>query len=280
MKGLDLTLYLVAGSDGMDEEIFLKKIEDALRGGVTLLQLREKEKDALAVYRLALRVNELAEKYGVPLIVDDRADVALAVGAAGVHVGQLDLPVFAARKLLDEASCGVRNIALKDKIFGVDGEADGAKKTELKDKTVGVDETDSIKNAALKDKIFGIDGEADSIKNAALKDKIVGATAKTVEQALRAEREGADYVGVGAIYPTTTKVRTVLTPVSVLKDICSAVKIPAVAIGGLNEENSHVLRGSGFSGVAVVTAIMKADDPYRAARELKERIIELREKRE
>jgi thiamine-phosphate pyrophosphorylase len=261
MNGLDLTLYLVAGSDGMDEEIFLKKIEDALRGGVTLLQLREKEKDALAIYRLALKVNDLAKKYGVPLLIDDRADIALAVGAAGVHVGQLDLPIFAARKLLDasyekeneNSAAYAKDMPLKNKI-SIDGISDYTK-------------ADSKEDAAY-------------AKDMPLKNKIVGATAKTVEQALRAEREGADYVGVGAIYPTTTKVRTVLTPVSVLKDICSAIKIPAVAIGGLNKDNSYILEGSGFSGVAVVTAIMKADDPYRAAIELKEKIIKLREKKE
>jgi thiamine-phosphate pyrophosphorylase len=241
---LDLTLYLVAGSDGMNEEVFLKKIDDALRGGVTLLQLREKEKDALAVYKLALKVGELAKKYGVPLVIDDRADIALAVDAAGVHVWQSDLPVGAARKLID-ASCG-KGIGANER--GVYYANDGA---DISDCTEVI-----------------------------VKKKIVGATAKTVEQALRAEREGADYVGVGAIYPTTTKVKTVLTPVTVLKDICSAVKIPAVAIGGLNKDNSYVLAGSGFSGVAVVTALMKADDTYRAARELKERIIKLREKRE
>ncbi|MDR2047732.1 MAG: thiamine phosphate synthase [Clostridiales bacterium] len=210
-KAIDLTLYLVAGSDGMDESVFLAKIEDALRGGVTLLQLREKEKEGGALYEIAVKVKAVADRYGVPLIVDDRADIALAVGADGVHVGRSDIPVHIARGLM------------------------GA-------------------------------------------DKIVGATAKTVGQALQAQAEGADYVGVGAIYPTTTKVKTMLTPVSALKAIADAVRIPAAAIGGLNEDNIDVLKGSGFSGIAVVSALMKSGDAYKAARGLRKAVEMLRGK--
>ncbi|MDR1906294.1 MAG: thiamine phosphate synthase [Clostridiales bacterium] len=194
-------LYLVAGSDGLSESVFLKKIEDALAAGITLMQLREKEKEGGAIFELAKKVNALCVKYGVPLIIDDRADIALAAGAAGVHVGQNDLPVYQARRLMGS-------------------------------------------------------------------DKIVGATAKTVEQALAAQRDGADYVGVGAIYPTTTKVKTVLTHVSVLKDICRAVDIPVFAIGGLNKDNLDPLKGVNIAGIAVVTAIMKPDDTKDAVKEL------------
>lgn len=205
----DLTLYLVADSTGMEESAFLAKVEAACRGGVTLLQLREKERGGRDFLRLAERTREIADRFSVPLLIDDRADIALASGAAGVHVGQEDLPVDAARRLLGP-------------------------------------------------------------------DRIVGATAKTVEQALTAKAQGADYLGVGAIYPTTTKVKTVRTKVETLAEIVRASGLPVAAIGGLNSENCGILQGSGFSGAAVVSAILKADDPEAAARTLKARVEALR----
>lgn len=208
-KYMDTTLYLVTDSSYHTEESFLRTVEEALRGGVTLLQLREKEKSAREYMELAGKVKEICGRYGVPLLIDDRVDVAAAVGAAGVHVGQSDIPVAAARKILGP-------------------------------------------------------------------DKIVGATAKTVEQALEAWRQGADYLGVGAIYPTTTKVKTILTKVSTLKEICEAVPIPVNAIGGLNAGNMDVLEGSGIAGICVVSAIMKSEDPRRTAEELKEGVIRLK----
>ena len=206
---MDTTLYLVTDSSYHTEESFLRTVEEALRGGVTLLQLREKEKSAREYMELAGKVKEICGRYGVPLLIDDRVDVAAAVGAAGVHVGQSDIPVAAARKILGP-------------------------------------------------------------------DKIVGATAKTVEQALEAWRQGADYLGVGAIYPTTTKVKTILTKVSTLKEICEAVPIPVNAIGGLNAGNMDVLEGSGIAGSCVVSALMKSEDPRRTAEELKEGVIRLK----
>lgn len=206
---MDTTLYLVTDSSYHTEESFLRTVEEALRGGLTLLQLREKEKSAREYMELAGKVKEICGRYGVPLLIDDRVDVAAAVGAAGVHVGQSDIPVAAARKILGP-------------------------------------------------------------------DKIVGATAKTVEQALEAWRQGADYLGVGAIYPTTTKVKTILTKVSTLKEICEAVPIPVNAIGGLNAGNMDVLEGSGIAGICVVSAIMKSEDPRRTAEELKEGVIRLK----
>lgn len=206
---MDTTLYLVTDSSYHTEETFLRTVEEALRGGVTLLQLREKEKSAREYMELAGKVREICDSYGVPLLIDDRVDVAAAVGAAGVHVGQSDIPVAAARKILGP-------------------------------------------------------------------DKIVGATAKTVAQALEAWRQGADYLGVGAIYPTTTKVKTILTKVSTLKEICETVPIPVNAIGGLNAGNMDVLEGSGIAGICVVSAIMKSEDPRRTAEELKDRIIRLK----
>lgn len=209
---LDTTLYLVTDSTNLEEDAFLLKVEEALRGGVTLLQLREKERSGREYLRLARSVREVADRYGVPLLIDDRVDVALACGCAGVHVGQTDIPVRDARKLLGP-------------------------------------------------------------------DRVVGATAKTVSQAREAWEQGADYLGVGAIYPTTTKVVTVLTPVERLRDICAAVPIPANAIGGLNEGNLEVLRGVPIAGICVVSAIMKAADPRAAAQGLKRRVLEMRDGR-
>ena len=201
MNQVDLSLYLITDSEGLEERDFLSRVEKALAAGVTLLQLREKERDSRSLYELAKKVNELAVSYGVPLIIDDRVDIALAVDAAGVHVGKRDLPVSEARRLMGAG-------------------------------------------------------------------KIVGATAKTVEQAIDATVQGADYLGVGAIYPTTTKVITVLTPVKTLADICRTVEIPAVAIGGLNAGNLKVLKGAGMAGIAVVSAIMKADNVSATVKEL------------
>lgn len=203
MKTLDTTLYLVTDSTGLTEQEFLSRTEQALQGGVTLLQIREKERSTREYIHLAAQVHELAKGYNVPLLVDDRVDVALAVDAEGVHVGQTDMPVEMARRLLGP-------------------------------------------------------------------DKIVGATAKTVPQALEAWQQGADYLGVGAIYPTTTKVVTVITSTETLADICAAVPIPVNAIGGLNRDNLGVLKGTGIRGICVVSAIMKAADPKAAAQQLRE----------
>lgn len=205
MKQFDTSLYFITDSTGFAEEEFLGRIEAALQGGVTCLQIREKEKSTRDYLSLARKVHELTKKYTVPLIIDDRLDIAMAIDAEGVHLGQSDMPIHLARK-----------------IFGP--------------------------------------------------DKIIGATAKTVPQALEAWEQGADYLGVGAIYPTTTKVKTVLTSTDTLRDICSAVPIPANAIGGLNKDNIHILAGIPIGGICVVSAIMKADDPRQAAIELKEKV--------
>ena len=208
MKKFDPSLYFITDSTNYSEEEFLHRVEQALRGGVTLLQLREKNKSTREYLELAEKVHTLTRRYGVPLIIDDRVDVALAIDAEGVHVGASDLPVAIARKLMGE-------------------------------------------------------------------DKIVGATAKTVPWAMEAWEQGADYLGVGAIYPTTTKVKTVLTSTDTLRDICHAVPIPVNAIGGLNRDNIDILAGIPVAGICVVSAIMKADDPKKAAAELKVRAKEL-----
>lgn len=208
MRTFDPSLYFITDSTNYTEEEFLYRVEEALKGGVTLLQLREKEKSTREYIDLARKVHAITKRYNVPLIIDDRVDVALAIDAEGVHVGASDMPVTTARKLMGD-------------------------------------------------------------------DKIVGATAKTVPWAKEAYEQGADYLGVGAIYPTTTKVKTVLTSTDTLRDICNAVPIPANAIGGLNKDNIDVLAGIPIAGICVVSAIMKADDPKTAAEQLKARAKEL-----
>ena len=210
MKKLDTTMYFITDSTNYTEDEFLYRVEEACKGGVTLIQLREKERTTREYLSLAEKVHEITRKYDIPLIIDDRVDVALAVNAEGVHVGQSDMPVNIARKLMGG-------------------------------------------------------------------DKIVGATAKTVPQAIEAYEQGADYLGVGAIYPTATKVKTVLTSVDTLKEIVKAVPIRVNAIGGLNKDNIHVLKDSGIDGICVVSAIMKADNPCAAARELREAFNELQQ---
>ena len=208
MKNFDPSLYFITDSTNYSEEEFLRRVEQALLGGATLVQLREKEKSTREYIDLAEKVHAITKRYNVPLIIDDRVDVALAIDAEGVHVGASDMPVATARRLM------------------------GA-------------------------------------------DKIVGATAKTVPWAMEAYEQGADYLGVGAIFPTTTKVITVLTAVETLRDICNTVPIPVNAIGGLNKDNIDVLEGIPVAGICVVSAIMKADDPKHAAQELKSRAQEL-----
>ena len=208
MKTLDTSLYFITDSTACEEGDFLRRVDAALQGGVTILQLREKNKNTREYIALAEKVHALAQRYGVPLIIDDRVDVALAVDAEGVHLGAEDMEIVTARKLLGEG-------------------------------------------------------------------KIIGATAKTVPWALDAAAQGADYLGVGAIFPTTTKVKTVLTSVGTLRDICRAVSIPVNAIGGLNKDNLDVLSGIPIAGICAVSAIMKAEDPKAAAEGLRARAKEL-----
>lgn len=208
MRELDTGIYVITDSSGFSEKEFLYRVEEALLGGATLLQLREKEKTTREYLELAEKVHRITAKYHVPLVIDDRVDVALAMGAEGVHVGQRDMPVWLARKLMG-------------------------------------------------------------------KDKIIGATAKTVCQAREACEQGADYLGVGAIFPTTTKVKTVLTSVDTLKEICTSVSIPVNAIGGLNQSNVHTLKGIPVAGICVVSAVIKAESPQTAVKELIEKVKEI-----
>ena len=205
----DTTLYFITDSTGYEQDEFLRRVRSALEGGVTIIQLREKNRTTKEYIDIANADHEITKEFGVPLIIDDRIDVMLATDCEGVHVGAEDMPVAMARKLIG-------------------------------------------------------------------KDKILGATAKTVETATKAYNDGADYLGVGAIYPTTTKVKTVLTSTETLDAITKAVPIPVNAIGGLNSGNIGVLRGINIAGVCAVSAIMKASCPKTAAEELKNAFEDLR----
>lgn len=188
-----LRLYLVTNRYQDPLKTFLKKVEQACQSGVTMIQLREKQLTTNQYYELAKMVKQITDTYQVPLIIDDRLDVCLAVDAAGLHIGDDELPVSVARQVLGT-------------------------------------------------------------------EKILGVTAKTVKRALEAEESGADYLGTGAIFPTTTKENAPITLISTLKDICQAVGIPVVAIGGLTCENIHQLSGTGIAGIAVVRDLMQARD--------------------
>ena len=188
-----LRLYLVTNRYQDSLESFLEKIETACRSGVTIVQLREKNITTNQYYQLAKQVKEITDAYQVPLIIDDRLDVCLAVDAAGLHIGDDELPVSVARQVLGP-------------------------------------------------------------------DKILGVTAKTVKRALEAEEGGANYLGTGAIFPTTTKENAPITLISTLKTICQRVAIPVVAIGGLTSENIDQLIGTGIAGIAVVRDLMQAED--------------------
>lgn len=196
-------LYFVT-AEATSTESLLEIIEAAVKGGVTMVQLREKKSPGKAFYERAEQVKRLLDRYQVPLLINDRIDIALAIGASGVHIGQSDLPLDVVRKLLPPSM-------------------------------------------------------------------IVGISVSTVEQAEVAEKQGADYIGVGAIFPTKSKENAKTLPEGRLTAITDAVKVPAVAIGGIQQDNIAELKGKELSGVAVVSAIMQAKDPEEAARALKEK---------
>ena len=200
MKTLDLSLYLVTDKSD-DVEKFLKTIEEAIKGGVSVVQIREKTADTLDFYNLALKVKEITEKHNVPLIINDRVDVALAVDAEGVHVGQSDMPCDVTRALVGP-------------------------------------------------------------------DKIVGVSAATIEEARKAESDGADYIGAGAVFPTATKDDAPKITKKDLKEIVESISIPVVAIGGITLNNAHELIDTGIAGLSVVSAIMSSENPKKSSEEL------------
>lgn len=200
MNNINLSLYLVT-DNSENEEKFLKTIEEAILGGVSVVQIREKTADTLEFYNLALKVKEITTKYNIPLIVNDRVDIALAIDADGVHVGQSDMPCDITRELIG-------------------------------------------------------------------KEKILGVSAATIEEAKKAEMDGADYIGTGAVFPTTTKDDAESVTKKELTDIVNSINIPVVAIGGINLENADELKDTGIAGLSVVSAIMSADNPKKASEEL------------
>ena len=197
-----LRLYAVTDRAWVGRQTFLEQIEDALRGGVTIVQLREKHLDEDAFTTQAVQIRTLCRRYGVPLIINDNVDVALRSGADGVHVGMEDTPVAELRRRVGP-------------------------------------------------------------------DFLIGATAKTVDQARAAEAAGADYLGVGAVFPSPTKKNAIRITNEQLQTICTCVSIPTVAIGGIDRGNVLQLRGCGMDGIAVVSALFGAADIRAAAQELK-----------
>ena len=200
-----LLLYAVTDQAWVGNQTLLEQIEDALKGGATIVQLREKKMDENSFVEEAIQVRDLCHKYHVPLIINDNVEVALKSGADGVHVGIEDAHVAEIRKRVSA-------------------------------------------------------------------DFIIGATCKTVEQAKIAEAAGADYMGVGAVFPSPTKTNAVRITNEQLREIIASVSIPAVAIGGISYDNVCEIKGSSVSGVAVVSAIFGAEDIKKATTLLKDRV--------
>lgn len=196
-----MLLYAVTDRSWLGNRTLAEQVEDTLKGGATFIQLREKELDFDDFVKEARAIKTLTDAYKIPFVINDAVEVALAVDADGVHVGQDDMAAGELRKRIG--------------------------------------------------------------------DKIIGVSADTVELALKAEADGADYIGVGAIYATATKTDAEVVPFKTIAAICQAVTIPVVAIGGLNETNIHNLAGTGVDGVALVSAIFAKDDIVRATRELR-----------
>lgn len=197
-----LLLYAVTDRSWLNGKNLCSQVEEALKGGASFLQLREKELDEARFLDEAAELKMLCRKFGVPFVINDNVAIAAAVGADGVHVGQTDMGAGEARAKLGP-------------------------------------------------------------------DKIIGVSVRTVEQAVSACQNGADYLGVGAVFPTGTKTDASGVSIATLREICRAVDIPVVAIGGITEENVAALAGSGISGVAVVSAIFAQNDIRRAAERLK-----------
>ena len=198
-------LYAVTDRSWTGQQSLYEQIEEALKGGVTMVQLREKQLSEDELVAEAIQIKELCHRYEVPLIINDNVDAALKSGADGVHVGIEDAPVSEIRKRAGD-------------------------------------------------------------------DFIIGATAKTTEQAKAAEAAGADYLGVGAVFPSPTKKNAIRITPQDLREICGSVAIPAVAIGGITGDNVSEIKGGGMAGVAVVSAIFAAQDIQKAAAELKTKV--------
>lgn len=203
----ELLLYAVTDRSWLNGRTLYEQVEEALKGGVTFVQLREKNLDDTAFLQEAKEIKELCARYNVPFVINDNVDIAAEIDADGVHVGQSDMEAGDVRKKLGP-------------------------------------------------------------------DKIIGVSAQTVEQALRAQAHGADYLGVGAVFPTGSKADAVEVSHDTVREICRAVDIPVIAIGGITRENVIELKGTGICGIAVISAIFGQQDIEEAARTLKNRTEE------
>ncbi len=206
MSGMDVTLYVCTDSGLMSCETVEQSVEESIKGGATVIQLREKNATGRELFELAKSVKEITDRYGVPLIINDRADIALAADCSGVHVGQKDMPCAALRKIMG--------------------------------------------------------------------DKLIGVSAATVEEAVKAQADGADYIGVGAVCQTGTKTDTRAVSIETLKEIREAVRIPMVIIGGVNENTLSRFKGLGIDGIAVISAVIAKKNIAQAAADIKKMWLE------
>lgn len=199
----DYTLYLVTDRQLMSCDSLTEAVEQAILGGCTMIQLREKELSSLEFYNQAVAVKQVTDKYHIPLIINDRIDIAMAVQATGVHIGQHDLPAAAVRKVIEE-------------------------------------------------------------------NMLLGVSASSIAEAIQAQQDGADYLGVGAMFPTGTKTDADSVSMEELQKIRAAVSLPIVVIGGINKGNAGRFKPMGIDGLAVVSAIIAQSDIKAAAAELKD----------
>ncbi|MCM0647765.1 thiamine phosphate synthase [Clostridium swellfunianum] len=204
---IDYSLYLVTDREVLADRELCAAVEEAIKGGVTAVQLREKCTNSAEFYEIASKVKAITDKHNIPLIINDRLDIALAVNAAGVHLGQQDLPAKLARELIGS-------------------------------------------------------------------DKILGVSAATLQEAKTAAEDGADYIGVGAVFPTLTKQDARAVSLEDLKQIKKSVSIPVVAIGGINENNVEGLKAANIDGIAVISCILGKSD-VRAAAELMKKLVQV-----
>jgi len=204
---VNYSLYLVTDREILGERDLMKSIEEAILGGATLIQLREKNISTLNFYKIALKVKELTTRNNIPLIINDRLDIVLAVDAEGLHIGQDDMPLEIARNILGE-------------------------------------------------------------------DKIIGLSTSTLDEAIEAEKNGADYIGVGAMFPTSTKQDTKSVTLDELRTIKEAVNIPVVGIGGINKSNILSLMETGVDGAAIISAILGEKNIRQTCKEFKEMIMQ------
>ena len=201
-KQIDYSIYLVTDQSLMSTDTLTEAVEQAIIGGCTLVQLREKDLSSLDFYNVAVELRQLTDKHNIPLIVNDRIDIALAVGADGVHIGQSDIPAAVARKIIGD-------------------------------------------------------------------DMVLGVSAGSVAEALQAVADGADCLGIGAMFPTGTKEDAKIVSMEEMRRIREAVSIPIVVIGGINKDNAADFKAAGVDGLAVVSAILSQPDITAATKELK-----------